>query len=256
MVNGGVVVIGDGIVDIAGSSGESVRFLSNDSGGLEIADTKGHTSAFSGRVSGFGGSGHTNQAQFVDLVSVTSAGLITSHYTSAAGNTSGTLTVSSGGTLVASIKFVGAYSAGDFHITSGNGGTVAITDPAVPNGGSVELGVSDVAIGAHTTLAYSENNTAPSLGMTEGRYAATLALLGNYMAGSFATTAGGMRHVDFEHAPNRAPIAVDASAAWVTHRRQQSRIDGRIGNNPCRRWLLPGEHVDGFLRTRELRQTN
>ena len=27
--------------------------------------------------------------------------------------------------------------------------------------------------------------------MTEGRYAATLALLGNYMAGSFATTAGG-----------------------------------------------------------------
>jgi hypothetical protein len=49
-----------------------------------------------------------------------------------------TLKVSSGGTLVASIKFVGAYSAGDFHITSGNGGTVAITDPAVVDGGSVQ----------------------------------------------------------------------------------------------------------------------
>ena len=101
VVNGGVAEIGDGIVEIAGSSGESVRFLSTGSGGLEIADMQGHTSAFAGMVSGFGGSAHSNQAQFIDLVSVTSAGLITSHYTSAAGNTSGTLTVSSGGTLVA-----------------------------------------------------------------------------------------------------------------------------------------------------------
>ena len=98
VVNGGVAEIGDGIVEIAGSSGESVRFLSTGSGGLEIADTQGHTSAFAGMVSGFGGSAHSNQAQFIDLVSVTSAGLITSHYASAAGNTSGTLTVSSGGT--------------------------------------------------------------------------------------------------------------------------------------------------------------
>jgi len=67
----------------------------------------------------------------------------------------------------------------------------ARTDPPVPNGGSVELRVSDITSGADTTLAYSENNTAPSLGATEGRYAAALALLGNYMAGTFATTAGG-----------------------------------------------------------------
>jgi hypothetical protein len=92
--------------------------------------------------------------------------------------------------MVAAIKMVGSYSAGDFHITSGNGGTIAITDPVV-NGGSVERGVSDFTFGAHTTLAYSENSTTPSVGVTEGRYAAALALLGNYMAGSFATTAGG-----------------------------------------------------------------
>ena len=60
VVNGGVALIGNGIVDIAGSSGESVKFLSNGSGGLKIADTVGHTSAFSGKVSGFGGSGHSN----------------------------------------------------------------------------------------------------------------------------------------------------------------------------------------------------
>ena len=59
VVNGGVALIGDGIVEFAGSSGESVKFLSNGSGGLKIADTVGHTSAFSGRVSGFGGSGHS-----------------------------------------------------------------------------------------------------------------------------------------------------------------------------------------------------
>jgi hypothetical protein len=192
VVNGGVALIGDGIVDIAGSSAESVRFLSSGSGGLEIADTQGHTSAFSGRVSGFGGLAHSNSLQFIDLVSVTSAVGITSSYVSGnAGNTSGTLFVSSGGTLVAAIKMVGGYSLGDFHITSGAGGTVEITDPAVPNGGSVEPGVSDITFGARTTLAYSENSTAPSLGVTEGRYGAALALLGNYMAGSFVTAADG-----------------------------------------------------------------
>ena len=38
VVNGGVALIGNGVVDIAGSSGESVRFLSNGNGGLKIAD--------------------------------------------------------------------------------------------------------------------------------------------------------------------------------------------------------------------------
>jgi hypothetical protein len=41
VVNGGVALIGDGIVDIAGSGSESVRFLSNGNGGLEIADAPG-----------------------------------------------------------------------------------------------------------------------------------------------------------------------------------------------------------------------
>jgi hypothetical protein len=92
---------------------------------------------------------------------------------------------------VAAITMVGHYSAGNFHITSGAGGTVAITDPAVPNGGSIEPGVADIATGAPTTLAYSENSNAPSLGAAEGRFAAALALLGNYMAGSFVAATDG-----------------------------------------------------------------
>jgi hypothetical protein len=76
-----------------------------------------------------------------DFFTLTSAaGQITSSYVSAAGNTSGTLFVSSGGHLVAAIKMVGAYSAGDFHITSGIGDTVAITDPTVPNGAALRQG--------------------------------------------------------------------------------------------------------------------
>ena len=79
---------------------------------------------------------------------------------------------------------VGTYSAGNFS-SSTVGGHVRITDPAVVNGG-VEAGVPYIAFGAQTTLAYSESSTALSLGATEGRYAAALALLGNYMAASFA----------------------------------------------------------------------
>jgi hypothetical protein len=204
VVNGGVALIGDGIVEIAGSSGENVAFLSGGSGGLEITDTLGHTSAFSGRVSGFGGSNHSNSLQFIDLIAVSSGGQITSRYVSASGNTSGTLLVSSGGTLVAAIKMVGSYPAGDFHITSGNGGVVEITDPTVPNGGSVTssatdtfpqhgIDLSDIAFGAQTTLAYLENaaGTGGTLTVSDGRHTASIALLGNYIAGSFVATADG-----------------------------------------------------------------
>ena len=67
-----------------------------------------------------------------------SAGQITSSYVSAGG--SGTLTVSSGGQVVAGIECAGTYSAGNFHISSGIGGTVKITDPGVVDGGSVQFG--------------------------------------------------------------------------------------------------------------------
>jgi hypothetical protein len=97
VVSGGAVKVGNGIVDVLSGGSASISFLSTGSGGLEIADTHGSTSAFGGVVSGFGGANHTNHAQFIDLVGVTfSAGQITSSYVSAGG--SGTPTVSSGGT--------------------------------------------------------------------------------------------------------------------------------------------------------------
>src|SRR5262249_25967831 len=64
VVNGGLALIGNGIVGIAGSSGESVKFLSTGGGGLAL---DGVGSAYKGKVSGFGGSSHSNHNQFIDF---------------------------------------------------------------------------------------------------------------------------------------------------------------------------------------------
>src|SRR5207253_1733374 len=138
--------------------------------------------------------------------SVTSApNTISLSYLSAnAAYTSGTLFVSSGGVQVAAITMVGHYSAGNFHITAGTNSTVAITDPAVPNGGSVQSSAAStflhsgidlpaIAFGARTTLAYSQNaaGAGGTLTVRDGRHAAAFALLGNYIAGSFVAATDG-----------------------------------------------------------------
>ena len=74
----------------------------------------------------------------------------------------------------------------------------------MPNGGIVEPGpvlgfsrhgidLPDIASGAQTTLAHSENSTdtGGALTVSDGRHAASIALLGNYMAGSFVIAADG-----------------------------------------------------------------
>ena len=105
---------------------------------------------------------------------------------------------------MASIQFIGSYSAGNFHI-AGTSGTIKITDPGgVTDGGTVSTSMAptwphdgidlpDIAFGAHTTLAYSENaaGTGGTLTVSDGRHAASIVLFGNYMAGSFVTAADG-----------------------------------------------------------------
>ena len=152
-------------------------------------------------MSGFGGVNHANHAQFIDLLGVVfSAGQITLGYNSSGG--SGALTVSSGGQAVACITLIGNYSAANFHVTSGIGGSVKITDPGVVNGGSVQgnaqafpghgIDLPNIAFGAQTTLAYAQNGpTTGTLTVGDGRHTANLALLGYSMAGSFVATADG-----------------------------------------------------------------
>jgi hypothetical protein len=127
------------------------------------------------------------------------SGQIHLSYGSAASHTSGTLFVTSGGTQVAAINIVGAYTSANFSAKADSAGNVEIVDPAVPNGGSAQsfprngLDLPDIAFGAHTTLAYAANanGNGGTLTVSDGRHAASIALLGNYMAGSFAVTADG-----------------------------------------------------------------
>ena len=55
------------------------------------------------------------------------------------------------------------------------------------------IDLPDIAFGAQTTLAYAENaaGAGGTLTVSDGRHAAAIALLGNYMAGSFVTAADG-----------------------------------------------------------------
>jgi len=149
-----------------------------------------------GALSAGGIGNHHNSSQFIDLINVTSAANVSATFSA------GVLRVSSGTTVVDAIHLAGAYVTSNFHIGSGIAGSVAITDPAVPNGGGVVSGpaatfprqgidLPNLAFGAHPTLAYSQNaaDTGGTLTVTDGRHAASIALLGNYMAGSFVTAA-------------------------------------------------------------------
>jgi hypothetical protein len=206
VVSGGAVEIGNGLVNVLSGGTADVFFTPTGSGELRIADAAGSANIYTGAVSGFGGGSHSNQQQFIDLFNVHFAsGAITLSYTSSGvSNDSGTLFVSSGGQEVAEINFVGSYTLTNFQAGSGPGGTLKITDPQVVNGGVVLDGVAqsfprngldlpNIAFGAQTTLAYAENaaGTGGILTVSDGRHAASIALLGNYMAGSFVTAADG-----------------------------------------------------------------
>jgi hypothetical protein len=78
---------------------------------------------------------------------------------------------------------------------------VKIVDPAVVHaGGGFQLvegfrpqrfDLPNIAFGAQTTLAYSQNSAGTTLTVSDGRHAASIALLGHYMAGSFVAVADG-----------------------------------------------------------------
>jgi hypothetical protein len=65
VVNGGVAKVGNGVVEIAGSSGEDVVFQAKGSGGLLL---DGLGSAYTGKISGFGGANHANHKQYIDFL--------------------------------------------------------------------------------------------------------------------------------------------------------------------------------------------
>jgi autotransporter passenger strand-loop-strand repeat protein len=127
VTGGGSAEVGNGIVEIQNADDDqNVVFLSGGTGGVELDDTLSNPTAYSGTIVGFGSNTH----QLIDLVSVKSNSTVKLAYTSASVS-SGTLTVSSGGSLVASIALSGGYTSASFHLGAGTGGTVEIIDPPV-----------------------------------------------------------------------------------------------------------------------------
>jgi len=122
-VNGGVTEVGNGTAAVTG--GEAVTFQSGGTGELQLFDDGFNSQAYSGRISKFGQNTH----QTIDLVNVASSAVVTRTYTPAnAANTSGTLTVSSGSTVVAVIDFVGHYVTANFKLGKDSDGDLTIVE--------------------------------------------------------------------------------------------------------------------------------
>jgi hypothetical protein len=126
-VTGGVVEIGDGLVDIQsrGTANFSAMFASGGSGGLEI---DGLGSAFTGRVLGFGGLGHSDTLQFIDFAAVQSASANFTYTSANTSNTSGTLTATRSGH--SEKQCAGHVTALDDHVSGGAGDAINADYPA------------------------------------------------------------------------------------------------------------------------------
>jgi hypothetical protein len=132
------------------SAGATITFQAGASAGLELDDAED----FAGTLTGFG----KTTTQFINLGDVASGATVKLAYTpnSSHPTSSGVLTVSSGGGVVATISMIGAYVTSNFHLGNATDGSVLITDPPV----AVQ--------------------------------SANAALLGNYVAASFVSAAGGI----------------------------------------------------------------
>jgi hypothetical protein len=79
----------------------------------------------------------------------------------------------------------------------GTNGTLLLDDASLFTGaiagfrGLDRIDLAQIGFGAETTLGYSANAAGGTLRVSDGMHAASIALLGNYMAASFATAADG-----------------------------------------------------------------
>jgi regulation of enolase protein 1 (concanavalin A-like superfamily) len=125
------------------------------------------------------------------------------------GNVSGT-----GSALIdgeASLELGGRFS-GNITLDPGAHATVKI-DHAVDFSGTVAglngndvLDLADLAFGSNTTLGYAanSNNTGGTMTVTDGTHTANIALLGQYMAASFSTSADGFGGTLIHDVPSAA----------------------------------------------------
>ena len=105
---------------------------------------------------------------------------------------------------------------------AGPTGTLWLDRPSTFTGKVADFGAQEarsagIPFGVHTTLGYSENSsdTGGILSVKDGTHIAKLALLGNYMAASFVTTADGHGGTLITEAAQTAAAIVDPSARVI-----------------------------------------
>jgi parallel beta-helix repeat protein len=196
----GAVTIGSGATfELAAADSASVSFTS--STGTLILESP---STFSGKIFNFTGNGSLSGSDQIDLTNINFNSVQDSYV-------NGVLTVTDG-TNTDKLNFHGSYTLGNFSFASdGSGGTIVYDPPAPPSSalaatssgqtsggqssnftGTVSgFGAQDVidlpgiAFDAQTTLGYSDQ-TGGTLPFMDGAQSAKIALLGTYMASSFA----------------------------------------------------------------------
>ena len=120
--NAADVTIDGGLLVVRAGGSATITFDADTGGRVELAGQ-----SFTGNIAGFASPpGVTEQIDLVDINFITGTTKVS--FTEAAGNTSGTLTVTNG-SQTANLTLLGFYSTGNFQIASdGHGGTL-VTDP-------------------------------------------------------------------------------------------------------------------------------
>ena len=190
--------------------GAVLELFSSDSGKITFKPGTGSlildkSTLFSGQIAGFGGS------DTIDLRDIKSL-----NATKTYNATTGVLTVNDHAGDIATLKFIGKVS---LNIQDdGHGGTLVTDPPVMSNTQGIASGAPhgvdplSLALSGHRALGFAENaaGAGDKMSVTDQRHAATIALLGNYMAGSFATSAEG-------HGGTLAMDASQAALPLLTH---------------------------------------
>jgi hypothetical protein len=158
----GSATIGTGAtLELAASDSESITFSS--STGELILD---NPSTFSGQIFNFTGNGSLSGSDQIDLKDINYNSVHDSY-------ASGVLTVTDG-VDTAKLDFNGSYTLANFDFASdGHGGTIVYDPPVISE--------PDTVFGAQAMLGYVSNQ------LPDNGHGPNIALLGNYIASSFAT---------------------------------------------------------------------
>ena len=183
-------------------TGATLELTAADSASVTFAGSTGmlrldHSSTFSGRISRFGGNGSLSGSDHIDLRDVKYSSVHDTY-------SNGVLTVTDGRGDTAKLSFNGSYRLSNFRFANdGSGGTIVYDPPVAPSSGqnttapkpiessaTTGLDLPDIAFASNVQSAPgylpNSNPAGAMLPVADGIHSANIALLGNYMASSFA----------------------------------------------------------------------